>query len=283
MPITVLVTGATGRFGRICGLLLERGHRVRGVTRQPSTLAARELSRAGADVVAGDLDDPASLKTAMDGVDAVFATGTAHKAGIDGERRHGQSVADAARAAGIPHLVHVSGAGAALGTGVPIFETKAKVENYIAALGVPCTVIAPVYLMENLFNPWNMPALQAGRLPTQLRADRSLQQVPVADVINFAVFALEHPARFIGQRIEIASDELTATDMAETISRSIDQKFPVELATSQELAPGLASLFDWLQHTGHHVDIQGLRSQYPEVGWHDFDQWISAIRQGGPR
>jgi uncharacterized protein YbjT (DUF2867 family) len=89
--------------------------------------------------------------------------------------------------------------------------------------------------------------------------------------------ALEHPERFVGERIEIASDELTAADMAEMISRATGRSFPVEQARSDDLGPGLVALFDWLRDTGHDVELQGLRRHFPEVGWHGFDQWISSL------
>src|SRR5947209_2352251 len=160
----VLVAGATGRFGGIIGLLLARGHAVRAVTRDPARPAAARLAALGADLVRADFEDPASLAAAARGLDAVFASGTAHKAGPGGEQRHGQNLADALVAAGTPHLVFVSGAGADSRTGLPLLDAKWAVERRISELRLPATVIAPVYLMENLFNPWNLTALRAGVL-----------------------------------------------------------------------------------------------------------------------
>src|SRR5207248_265449 len=126
---------------------------------------AVRLAALGAEVVAADFDDAASLAAAARGVDAVFASGTAHKAGPDGEARHGTNLADALSAAGAPHLVFVSGAGATR-TGLRLYEAKRAVEQRIAQRRLPATVIAPVYLMENLLNPWNLGAMRAGVLPT---------------------------------------------------------------------------------------------------------------------
>src|SRR5215467_5019378 len=105
----VLVAGATGRFGGIVDLLLARGHRVRAATRDPAQPAAAGLAARGAEVVRADFEDPASLTAAASGVDAVFASGTAHRAGPGGEERHGKNLADALSAADAPHLVFVSG------------------------------------------------------------------------------------------------------------------------------------------------------------------------------
>jgi NmrA-like family len=116
-PKTVLVTGATGRLGVLVDLLLARGHDVRAMTRAPSSPRADSLRRLGAEVVYGDFDDPQSIRAAAAGADAMFATGTAHRAGPVGEERHGLNVAGAARDAGVGHLVYSSGDGAAPGLG----------------------------------------------------------------------------------------------------------------------------------------------------------------------
>src|SRR5215831_3467085 len=58
----VLVAGATGRLGGpLADRLLDRGHRVRALTRDPGSAAADRLRQSGAHIVAGDLDDPSGL------------------------------------------------------------------------------------------------------------------------------------------------------------------------------------------------------------------------------
>src|SRR5437588_7452801 len=95
---TVLVPSATGRFAVLVETLLARGHRVRAMTRQPDGDPARRLNRMGAEVVRGDYEEPESIAAAARGVDAVFAAGTAHRAGPEGELRHGENLVQAAAA-----------------------------------------------------------------------------------------------------------------------------------------------------------------------------------------
>ena len=71
----VLVAGATGRLGEIVDVLLERGHAVRAMTRDPHSPAAMRLRDLGAGIVFGDFEQPASIEAAAVGVDAVFACG----------------------------------------------------------------------------------------------------------------------------------------------------------------------------------------------------------------
>jgi uncharacterized protein YbjT (DUF2867 family) len=273
MSSIVLVAGATGRFGGICATLVDRGHRVRALTREPTAPAARKLAALGAEVVPGDYDHPGSLRAAMTGVDSVFASGTMHRAGPDGELRHGRNLAEAAHAAGVPHLVYVSGAGARPGTGVPVLEVKAAVEQHLGSLAVPHTIVAPAYLMENLFNPWNLGALRAGQVRTFVPATRKLQQIPVCDVTDFAVRTLEDPDRFVGRRIDIASDDLSAQEMAEILGGVTNRPFTIDQANPQDAGPGLASLFRWLDRSDASIDIDRVRREHPDVHWHTFEQW----------
>src|SRR5438034_6096524 len=106
----VLAVGATGRFAGIADLLLARGHAVRAATRDPARPKAARLAAAGAEIVRADFEDAGSLAAAAAGVDAVFASGTAHRAGPRGEERHGRNLAEALSMVSTPHLVFVSGA-----------------------------------------------------------------------------------------------------------------------------------------------------------------------------
>jgi uncharacterized protein YbjT (DUF2867 family) len=272
MSLAVLVLGATGRFRPVAQLLLDRGHRVRAGTRDPGSPAARQLAALGAELVACDFEDRASLEAAAHGVDAVFASGTAHQAGPAGEVRHGRNLADALSAVGVSQLVYSSGAGADRRTNVPVFESKSEVEKHLNARRVPSTILAPVYLMENLFNPWNVSALEAGFFPTFLPENRSVQQVPVIDIAAFAVHTLEHRDDFLGERVELASDSVTALEAARFVSAVSGRELEV-----RELAPsgGLQVLFEWLDRVGFDVEIPALRRRYPHVQWHTFSEWAA--------
>ncbi|SUA45072.1 SDR family NAD(P)-dependent oxidoreductase [Nocardia africana] len=148
---TVLVTGATGgQGGAVARSLLARGYAVRALVRDPRKPRAATLTALGADVVVGDLDDPHSVRAAARGVSGIFSVQPADPTDPrpETEVRQGKNVADAAAAEGIDHLIYSSVA-ARRGSGVAHFETKADIEAYIDALGVPATVLRPVFFMEN--------------------------------------------------------------------------------------------------------------------------------------
>jgi uncharacterized protein YbjT (DUF2867 family) len=271
--VRVLVVGASGRFAPIADLLLERGHEVRATSRDPESPAAVRLAELGAEIVPADYESAESLNVAAREMDAVFAGGTAHHVGPEGEERHGRNLARAVSAADVPHLVYVSGDGAAPDAALPLFRAKWEVEEAIRATGIPPTILAPTYLMENLFNPWNIPALQAGIYPSPIAIDRPLQQAAVADLLSLAALAIEKPHRFAGRRVQVASDELTAEQAARTISDLIPRELEARQAPADQLPAGVRFLFGWLESTGHQVDIGALRDNLPEVGWGDYRGW----------
>jgi uncharacterized protein YbjT (DUF2867 family) len=110
--IRCLVTGATGYIGgRLAPRLIDRGHAVRALARNPDKLADAPW-RDQAEVVRGDLGDADSLTAAFDGVDVVFylvhSMGTAPDF-VNEEALAARNVVAAARRAGVKRLVYLSG------------------------------------------------------------------------------------------------------------------------------------------------------------------------------
>jgi uncharacterized protein YbjT (DUF2867 family) len=248
------------------------------MTRDPDGSAATRLRRIGAQPVYGDFEDRESIRAAARGVDTLFATGTAHKAGPDGELRHGRNVAESAAAAAVPHLVYCSGDGASADSTVLLFRVKHEVEEHIRSLGIANTILAPVYFMENLLNPWNIPALRAGRFPSPIPIQIPLQQIALADLAAFARLVIERPHEFANRRLALASDAVSAEQAAAAISRVIDRPLQAMRIAPDELPPGLRALFGWLGDVGHRVDIASLRDRHPEVGWHRYSEWALSQR-----
>lgn len=276
--LTVLVTGATGKQGgSVARALLDRGHKVRALTRDPTSPPAQALREAGAEVVSGDLLSRRSLTDAAKGVDAVFAVSTFRESGVETEIAQGRAVTDAALAARVPHLLYTSVAAADRHTGIPHFDSKAKIEEYIRESDVPYSVIAPVSFAENLFSPWLLPTLQSGTLAMGLPATKRQQYIGTREIGRFAALVLERRSEFLGKRIEIAMDELTGRDLAELVSREVGRPIRYEalpIATLRLSNPESARMYEWLTDAGYSVDIRGLRRTYPEVGWRTFDQWL---------
>jgi uncharacterized protein YbjT (DUF2867 family) len=274
----VLVTGATGsQGGSVVQALLKKGHQVRGMTRNADSPAAKQLRQQGVEVVAGDFTDHDSLVRAASGVDTIFTMTTPFEAGVDAETAQGIAITNAAKEAGIGHLVYSSVADADKATGIPHFDSKYEVEKHIASSGVPYTIIAPVYFMDNLTAPWTVASLRQGKLAAALPAGRPLQQIAVQDIGAFAAAIIERRDSVFGRRFDIAGDELTGEESAAILSeatgRNIQyESFPPNVLRAQ--SKDTALMYEWFDATGYSADIVGLRHDFPEVTWHDFATWV---------
>ena len=230
--------------------------------------------------MAGDFRDPDSLSAAVAGVDTVFAMGTPFEAGEAAEVAQGVALVDAAVSAEIDHYVYTSVASADKNTGIPHFDSKWEVEKHLASTELDLSVVAPVYFMENLFLGENLSALQNGSYPVPLPPDVSLQQVAVADIGAFGALVVDRKDDFVGRRVEIASDELASTGSAAVLGQLLDRPveyFEVPMEQIRAFSEDLALMYEWFIETGYSVDIDGLRTVYPEVGWHRFADWAAVV------
>ena len=273
----MLVTGATGNQGGACvEALLKRGHQVRALTRNPASPAANGLRERGVEIAVGDFTDRDSLVRAARGADAVYAMSTPYEQGAAQETAQGITITDAAKAAGVAHFVYSSVASANRATGIGHFDGKYEVEKHVQASGVPYTIVAPVFFMENLLQSWTLPSLRQGKLAMALPATRSLQQIAVADIRAFVAAVIEHGDTVFGRRFDIAGDELTGDEAAAIFSKVTGREvhyegFPPDVLRAQD--EDMARMFEWFDSTGYAADIKSLRRDFPEVAWHSFEQW----------
>jgi len=276
--LTVVVTGSTGKQGgAVARGLLERGHKVRAVTRDPNSSQAKSLANAGATLVAASLEDTAAITQALEGATSLFAMTTPFGGGTDAETRQGVAAADAAQAAGV-HLVFTSVGSANRQTGVPHFDSKHEVEKHIAKIGVRATILAPVYFMENLY--FGKEQLAKGIYAAALPPMRKLAQVAVADIGAVAVRLLEDAGRFTGKRFDLAGDDLTGNDVVAILSRVTGRPFtyyqvPLDVIR-QGMGEDAVKMYEWFDRVGYTVDRAALRREFPDVVFHDFESWAKA-------
>ena len=272
--ITVVVTGSTGKQGgAVARGLLERGHKVRAVTRDPNSGQAKLLANAGATLVAASLEDTAAIKKALEGATSLFAMTTPY-GGTDAETKQGITAADAAKAAGV-HLVFTSVGSANRQTGVPHFDSKYEVEKHIAKIGVRATILAPVAFMENLY--FIKEQLAKGIYASALSPTRALAQVAVADIGAVAVRVLEDAGRFTGKRFDLAGDELSGNNAMAILSRVTGRSFnyfqvPLDVIR-QRMGEDAVKMYEWFDRVGFAVDRAALRREFPDVAFHDFESW----------
>ncbi|MFG1841874.1 NmrA/HSCARG family protein [Micromonospora sp. NPDC049175] len=278
--LTVAVSGATGaQGGATARALLKAGHRVRALTRQPTSPAADVLRDLGAEVRRADFGDRASLDAALAGADSLFAVTTPFGTDLATEVRHGTALVDAAATAGLDHVVLTTVAHADRGTGVPHYESKCLVERHLRDSGVPWTIIAPAAFMDNYASGWTLDGLREGVFAWPMPADQPLALIPAIDIGAFAALVLGRAGEFAGRRIDIASDQRTPAEMAEILAGAIGAAIEhrrVPLARVRQWSTDLAAMFAYFTDVGLHLDVVGLRRDYPEVGWHGFADWAAA-------
>jgi len=270
----ILVLGATGgQGGAVAAALLDGGVRVRAMVRRPGEPRARRLAERGVEVVGGSLDDRTALVAAMAGVGAVFALTTPFEAGVDAEVAQGRAIVAAAVDAQVPHLVLSSVAGADQHTGVPHFDSKAIVEKDLAASGLPYTVTAPTYFFDNALG--GVDRINAGILDVPLAADHPLQQLGRPDLGAFVAKVLRDPTRYVGQRIELASDAVTPAQMAEMIGTAVGRRVRHEQTPFESIGnPDMYAMWRFLNGPGYQVDIEALHKANPDIPWMSFADWV---------
>ncbi len=281
MTQRILVTGATGaQGGALIPLLLQRGFAVRALTRDPAKPAGRALAARGVEVVAGNLDDEASLLKACAGCHGVFAVQNfwAKGVGHDREDEQGCKLARAAHQAGVKHFLQTSVANCDNAAGVLHFESKHKIEQYIDSLGLPRTFLREVFFMENFTQPvmgsgvkkamdprWILPTI-IGLLDRDIR----FHMISVADIAWFAADIFAHPQPNLGTHLDVAGDVLTGDQMRAIFHEVTGRRL---LPTSKLLTrlalrlinPESARQFTWNNQQGWDFDIEPLQRRHPDL------------------
>ncbi len=269
----ILVTGATGQQGgAVVHHLLDKGWTVRGMTRNLSSPAAQALSDAGVKLVQGDLSDRTSLDRALTGVYAVFSFPNL-ALGVEVEAQQGKTMADAAKAAGVKHFVQASVGGAERDSGVPHFESKWQIEEYVRAIDLPATFLRPVFFMENFY--WKRDQILNGTFESwSMKPDKALQMIAVDDIGKFAALIFENPQKYIGQGLEIAGDELTEPQMRDILAKVTNHAINLVPPAGPPPNKDMARMFAWFNETGYKANISALRAEHP--GLMTFETWLQS-------
>ena len=220
----ILIVGASGRLGSaVAQHLLEEGKPVRVMTRTPSNLI--HLKQQGAEVVSGDLRNPASLMSACQGVEQVLAAAHA----LDGKGDNNpqtvddagnRQLIDAAKAAGVKHFIFMSILGVGPDAPLEFFRIKYRTEEYLRTSGLSFTIIRPSAFMDLWAQLIGQPILEQGKTTIFGRGNNPVNFVAVEDVARFVCIALED-SRARNQVIEVGGPEnMTLNQVAETFERT---------------------------------------------------------------
>lgn len=277
MPVSILVTGATGKQGGATARrLLELGHPVRALVRDPAAPAAVALAAAGATLVPGDMDHPATLAPALDGVEGVFGIPPV-EFDQDAMAARGRSLIDAAAAAGVAQVVFSTVASTSAPT--PGAAGKAAIERYLHDHVAQPTVLRPVRFMTNYLGTVvaGIDGIADGVHRHLFPAHEPMQVIALEDIAEFVAMAFADPARFAGRTLELAGDDPTPVAAAAAISEATGIPVEYHELTDDEaeaLGPEIAEVRKrW--HAGHrwHADIEALRVIHP--GLRTLSDWLT--------
>ncbi|MGW2292068.1 NmrA family NAD(P)-binding protein [Streptomyces phaeochromogenes] len=294
-PAPVLVTGATGRQGGATArALLAAGVPVRALVRDAATDRAKAVEALGAELVTGDLHDRDSVTRAAEGARAVFSVQmpaiTAEGFDFEGEVAQGVNLIKGAKAAGVPQFVHTSVTGAGQHTETPgwaegrwasmepTLGAKSAIQDQVRAAGFPHrTLLKPGFFMENFLPSmaFLFPRGIEGGLVSVLNPETRLSLVAVDDIGRAAAAAITAPERFGGVELELASDYLSMTEIAEVLSRALGTQLSAPDMTEEEALaagmPAMGATHEWLNVAG-----QPGRPQYARdlgIPLTSFEEW----------
>ena len=261
---TILITGATGKQGgAVIRALMGKGFRLRAMTRTPDSAAALALAAAGVELVKGDLDDAASLKTALAGVWGTLAVQNTWEAGVEKEEEQGKRFATIAREAGVKHFVYQSVGSAHRKTGIPHFDNKSRVEDTVRSLNFPSHVILrPVFFMENLLSPW---FLNGDKLYAAMKPTTVLQMIAVGDIGLYGARAFTDAATLNRREIDIAGDAVTIPQAAAILTKALGRtiefvQIPIEEVRKN--SADMALMLEWFDRVGYEADIPALTREF---------------------
>ncbi|MFJ8621430.1 NmrA/HSCARG family protein [Kitasatospora sp. NPDC093550] len=279
VDLPVAVTGATGaQGGATARALLRAGRRVRALTRDTTSPAATELAALGAEVVRADFDDRASLTAALDGAGALFAMSTPFGTDLDTEVRQGTALLDAAATTGVRHVLFTSATNADRSTGIPHFDTKQRIEQHLAGLDLPWTVIGPAAFLDNYANDWTLESLREGVFHLPMPPGVPIAVISAETIGAFAAHVLAHPAAYSGRRIDIASQWCTGEQIAAAITAASGRPIRCEevpLAVVETYSEDLAAMFRYFQEPGLDIDTDALHAAHPDIEWQSLESWAA--------
>lgn len=182
----ILVSGSTGKVGQhLVAALKSAGASFKALAR--SDASAQALAGQGVAVVRGDLGDPASLRAALEGADALFLLSAAPRfAPLE------IAAVDAARAAGLRKVVKLSALGASADAASPLLRHHALAERHLEASGLDFTILRPTFFQQN-WVAFHSHAIKAGQPVYTNAGEGRMGWVDTRDIAEVAAKALLEP------------------------------------------------------------------------------------------
>jgi uncharacterized protein YbjT (DUF2867 family) len=211
------------------------------MTRRPDTY------RGAGEPVRGDVNDAASLATALQGVDAAYYL--VHSLDSDDfEQKDAEAALNfggAAAEQGVKQIIYLGGLGVDDGRLSAHLRSRRQVEQLLAVAGVPVTVLRAAVVVGHGGISWEITRQLVDHLPAMVTprwVNTRTQPVALADVVRYLVGVLGHP-QALGRAFEIGGPEvLRYIDMLKRAAAVQGKWFPS--VSVPMLSPRLSSA--WL-------------------------------------
>jgi uncharacterized protein YbjT (DUF2867 family) len=203
----VLVTGASGFVGsRLCPALIDAGHEVRAMTRRP------ESYDGAGEAVAGDVHDPGSLATALDGCAAAYylVHSLDDSAFAERDAEAARAFAKAAADAGLRRIVYLGGLGDDRDDLSEHLRSRREVERLLGETGVPVTALRAGIVVGHGGISWEMTRQLVERLRAMITprwVRTRAQPIAIADVVRYLVGVLTVPEA-AGRAFDVGGPEV---------------------------------------------------------------------------
>lgn len=191
----LLIVGSTGTLGRqIARHALDQGHEVRCLVRNPRKAAF--LKEWGAHLIPGDLCDPTSLETALEGVNGVIDAATTRPTDslsikqVDWDGK--VSLIQAAKAAAVERFIFFSIMNAEQYPQVPLLQIKHHTELFLAESGLNYTILRPCGFFQGLIGQYAIPILEKQSVWVMGEAS-PVAYMDTQDIAKFTLRALTRP------------------------------------------------------------------------------------------
>lgn len=302
----IAVVGATGaQGGGLVRAILDDaagGFTARAITRDVNSEKAQALARAGAEVVAGDVDDAESIKRAFAGAYGAYCV-TFFWDHFSPEKELAQAagMAQAVKQAGLMHAiwstledtrqwVPLSDNRMPTLMGkykVPHFDAKGEANHFFTDLGLPVTLLATSFYWDNFIYFGMGPKKGAdGKLAIALpMGDKKLPGIAAEDIGRCAYGIFKEPTKYVRKTVGIAGEYLTGAEMAAAFGKALGKEvgynavpFEVYRGFGFPGADDLGNMFqfnhDFSEAFCAARSIPGSRALNPRL--QTFEQWLGA-------
>jgi len=191
--------------------------------------------------------------------------------GTEKEINQGISLVNLAKEYGVKHFIYSSVIGADLGTGIPHWESKSRIEDHLKASGLPYTIIRPVSFYENFLLPQVKSRILKGKLASPVKKEVMQQFISARDVGKTSAEIFMNPGRYLNRTITMAAEEMDMKAVASVFSEAMGKEINYQnlpmFITRLIMGKRLHTMFKWLnEHDAVFVkDLQAFKKEYPNL------------------